>query len=126
MPLQHLIVMNFVERAATKAYDLLVATLIQRIKEKSKSHQESVEPLKLLSNDQELYLVNLIIELDRAKQAPSHVQVRKMVAKIPNLEEDNTSIGKNWIYRFLSRHPQIKGMTGKPLDTERVVEIWYF
>ncbi|KAI0995995.1 hypothetical protein K3495_g12185 [Podosphaera aphanis] len=43
-----------------------------------------------------------------------------MVAKILNLEEDNTSMGKNWGYRFLSRHPQIKGMTGKPLDKARV------
>ncbi|KAI0996858.1 hypothetical protein K3495_g11325 [Podosphaera aphanis] len=43
-----------------------------------------------------------------------------MVAKILNLEEENTSIGKNWVYRFLSRHPQIKGMTGKPLDKARV------
>ncbi|KAI1008084.1 hypothetical protein K3495_g152 [Podosphaera aphanis] len=85
------------QRAAAKAYDLPAATLIQRIKEKSKSHQESAEPLKLLCNDQELYLVNWIIELDRVKQAPSHFQVRKMVAKILNLEEDNTSTGKNWV-----------------------------
>ncbi|KAI1004624.1 hypothetical protein K3495_g3587 [Podosphaera aphanis] len=108
------------QRAAAKAYGLSAATLIQRFKEKSKSHQGSVEPLKLISNDQELYLVNWIIELDRVKQAPSHVQVRKMVAKILNLEEDNTSVGKDWVYRFLSRHPQIKGMTGKPFDKSRV------
>ncbi|KAI0999582.1 hypothetical protein K3495_g8613 [Podosphaera aphanis] len=31
-----------------------------------------------------------------------------------------TSVGKKWVYRFLSRHPQIKGMTGKPLDKAKV------
>ena len=107
-------------RAAAVAYDVPAATLIQRIKEKSKSHQEGAESLKRLTNDQELYLVNWIIELDRVKQAPSRVQVRKMVTKILNLEGDNISLGKNWVYRFLSRHPQIKGMTGKPLDKARV------
>ncbi|KAI0996722.1 hypothetical protein K3495_g11460 [Podosphaera aphanis] len=43
-----------------------------------------------------------------------------MVAKILGLQEDITFVGKNWVYRFLLRHPQIKGMTGKPLDKARV------
>ncbi|KAI0999101.1 hypothetical protein K3495_g9097 [Podosphaera aphanis] len=107
------------QRAAAKAYDLPAATLIQRIKEKSKSHQESAEPLSLISTDQELYLVNWIIELDRVRQAPSYVQVRKMVAEILSVK-DTTSVGKNWVYRILSRHPQIKGMPGKSLDKSRV------
>ncbi|KAI1004165.1 hypothetical protein K3495_g4043 [Podosphaera aphanis] len=42
-----------------------------------------------------------------------------MATKILNLE-DSTSVGKNWGYRFLSRHPQIKGMTGKLPDKARV------
>ncbi|KAI1002970.1 hypothetical protein K3495_g5235 [Podosphaera aphanis] len=43
-----------------------------------------------------------------------------MVAKILGLQEDITFVGNNWVYRFLLRHPQIKGMTGKPLDKARV------
>ena len=39
---------------------------------------------------------------------------------ITNLGEDNTFVGKHRVYRFLSRHPQIKGMTGKPLDKAKV------
>ncbi|KAI0996078.1 hypothetical protein K3495_g12103 [Podosphaera aphanis] len=43
-----------------------------------------------------------------------------MVAKILGLQEDITSVGDIWVYRFLLRHPQIKGMIGKPLDIARV------
>ncbi|KAI0994084.1 hypothetical protein K3495_g14100 [Podosphaera aphanis] len=43
-----------------------------------------------------------------------------MVAKILDLQGDNTSVGINWIRRFLSRHPQIKGMNAKPIDQARV------
>lgn len=43
-----------------------------------------------------------------------------MVAKILGLQGDNTSVGSNWLHRFISRPPQIKGMTAKPLDSARV------
>lgn len=45
-----------------------------------------------------------------------------MVIKILNLKEDNTSIGKNKAHKSLSRHPSIKGMTGKPLN-KTIVEV---
>ncbi|KAI0993129.1 hypothetical protein K3495_g15055, partial [Podosphaera aphanis] len=107
-------------RAAAVAYDVPYTTLNERIRQKRQSRVEAAEPLKLLTNDQELFLVNWIIELDRVKQAPSHVHVRKLVAKILDLQGDNTSVGINWIRRFLSRHPQIKGMNAKPINQARV------
>ncbi|KAI0998580.1 hypothetical protein K3495_g9618 [Podosphaera aphanis] len=40
-----------------------------------------------------------------------------MIAKILSSEEDKTFLGKNWvIYRFLSRHPQIKRKFSKSPD----------
>ncbi|KAI1001777.1 hypothetical protein K3495_g6422 [Podosphaera aphanis] len=108
------------QRAAATEFGIPVSTLNYRIRQKRQSHKEGAEHLKLLTSDQELYLVNWIIQLDRVKQAPSYVRVRKMVAKILGLQEDITFVGKNWVYRFLLRHPQMKGITGKPLDISRV------
>ena len=54
-------------RAAAVAYDVPYTTLNERIRQKRQSRVEAVEPLKLLTNDQALFLVNWIIELDRVK-----------------------------------------------------------
>ena len=43
-----------------------------------------------------------------------------MVAKILDLQGDKTSIGIDWIRRFLTRHPQMKGMNAKPMDQARI------
>ncbi|KAI1004041.1 hypothetical protein K3495_g4170 [Podosphaera aphanis] len=102
------------QRAAAIEFGIPVSTFNYRIRPKRQSHKEGAEHLKLLTSDQELYLVNWIIQLDRVKQALSHVQVRKMVAEIAGSQEDITFVGKNWVYRFLLRHPQIKGITGAP------------
>ncbi|KAI1007837.1 hypothetical protein K3495_g400 [Podosphaera aphanis] len=108
------------QRAAATELGIPVSTFNYRIRQKRQSQKEGAEHLKLLTSDQELYLVNWIIQLDRVKQAPSHVHVRKMVAKILGLQEDTTFVDKNWVYRFLLRHPQIEEMAGKPLDKARV------
>lgn len=39
-----------------------------------------------------------------------------MVAKIPNLVEDKTSLGKSWGYLFLSGKLQIQGTKARSFD----------
>ncbi|KAI0993429.1 hypothetical protein K3495_g14755 [Podosphaera aphanis] len=108
------------QRAAASEFDVPLSTLNSRVTEKSSPRRAAAEAQQRLSKEQEDYLVRWIIQLDRSKEAPSHIRVREMAAKILEIGGDVKPLGKRWVNKFLTRHTQVKGMIGKPLDRSRV------
>src|SRR5665213_2091485 len=81
-------------RAAAKAHDVHRSTLTRRmqgIPSKKIARQEQ----QLLSGQQEELLVNWIIDLDRTGHAPTHANIREMVALISRLSGGPDRVGEN-------------------------------
>lgn len=72
-----------------------------------------------LSEDQEKWLCNWIIEEDRQGYAPSIARVRQMVEVLLRVQGDERPLGKNWITGFKKRNPSIKTMIGRRIEDAR-------
>jgi hypothetical protein len=50
---------------------------------------------------------------------PSHARVKEMATRILRLSGDNVPLGKRWISSFLTRHPQVASIVGRPIEALR-------
>ncbi|RKF58803.1 hypothetical protein GcC1_180021 [Golovinomyces cichoracearum] len=98
------------QRTAATALNVPLYTLNNRVIEKLTIRRLGAEVLQRLSNDQEDYLVKKIIQLDHVKEAPSHIRVREIAAKLLEIGGDTKPLGKRWATEFLKRHSQVKDM----------------
>jgi transposase len=86
-------------------------TLSNRIKGRTKPRQQAHGAQQRLSPDQEAVLVTWIqLWADTARPIS--------ISRIQRIARDlaGGKVGKNWVYRFLQRHPQLK--LGKPLGLD--------
>jgi 4-hydroxybenzoate polyprenyltransferase len=107
------------ERAAARAYGVPRSTLKDRLRG-STNRIASHEFQQRLSREQEEYLADWIIELDREGNAPSHARVREMASRILRQSGDTQSLGKEWIKHFRQRNPRVNTCIGKTIDSKRI------
>jgi hypothetical protein len=105
--------------AAARAYNLDRTTLSRRIKgttKRSAAHSEQ----QALSPEQEKLLAQWILQLEDTGHAVGHAQVKEMAVQILRFSGKSHAIGKNWVTRFLQRHPEIHTKIGKKIDALRL------
>ena len=106
-------------RAIAAANDVDYSTLSRRLKGQP-SRSIARQPQQLLSNEQESLLKRWILDLESQGHAPTFNTVRELAAVISNTAGGPNKVGKNWLSRFIQRHPEITSKVGKKIDTRRV------
>jgi hypothetical protein len=106
-------------RAIATSYGVSRDTLARRARG-GLSHAQAHQTSLLLSSEQEELLVRWILDLERAGHPPNHTQIREFVALICRASGSPTNVGKNWVPRFLQRHPDIKSKVGRKIESLRI------
>lgn len=106
-------------RAAAKAYGVNRNTLTRRM-EGGLSQSEAQQPYLLLSTEQEALLVRWILDLERVGHPPNHTQIREFALLICTASGGPTSIGINWVPRFLERYPEVKTKVCRKIKSLRI------
>ena len=117
--------------AAARVYNLDRTTLSRRVKgttNRSAAHTEQ----QILSPEQESLLAQWILQLEDTGHAVGHAQVKDMAVQILRFSGKSHTVGKNWVTRFLQRHPEIHTKTGKKIDvlrlngtTSEILRAWF-
>ena len=75
---------------------------------------------QLLTIEQENSLVAWILALETEGHAPTHGTVRQMAAQIVRVSGGPEQVGRKWLSRFLTRHPELRSKIGKNIEVERI------
>ncbi|EOA81717.1 uncharacterized protein SETTUDRAFT_98903 [Exserohilum turcica Et28A] len=86
-------------RTAAKIYGVAASTLTRRHQNKTRSRAAAARPRRLLSPQQEKYLVQHIEKLSKRSTPPSQEMIKKYVANIAKRQLSNS-----WFTRFLWRN----------------------
>jgi hypothetical protein len=106
-------------RAAARAHNVNYRTLARRAQGGISKRAARVEQ-QLLSSAQEEILVQWILDLEQAGNAPNHAQLREMASLISRISGGSGILGINWVSRFLSRHPDIHTKVGAKIESLRI------
>ena len=61
-----------------------------------------------------------ILDLETQGHAPTFTTIRELVAVVSKASGGTGKVGKNWVPRFIQRHPEIHSKVGKKIDAKRV------
>lgn len=106
-------------RAAAAANDVDRVTLGRRL-HGGLSVTQSREPQQSLTNTQEILLKGWIIDLEAQGHAPTFSTVRELAIIVSKSTNGPQSIGKNWVKRFIQRHPELRSKVGRMIHTLRL------
>jgi hypothetical protein len=73
-----------------------------------------------LTKSEEDSLVLRIRDLSLRRFAPCHAEVRSMADQLLAIR-GGTSVGNNWVERFITRRPEIKTQLSRPQDYQRIL-----
>ena len=99
-------------RAAARAYDVSYTSLYRR-NQGTTSRSASISPNLKLTQTEESALIKWILSLDTRGIPPIQVLVHQMAElllaeRVQNASIEQTTLGKNWVYCFITRYPKIK------------------
>jgi len=106
-------------RAAARFHHVDPVTLQRRLRGGLSYKQQHKQQL-LLSEHQEKLLKSWIVESEAAGHPATHGYVRELVSLISRQSGGSSTIGTNWVPRFIKRHPDIKSKVGKKIEAERI------
>jgi hypothetical protein len=106
-------------RQVSRATDVARSTIQDRRAGRQPRGQEAVKHARLTRYQEEVlakYIQNTQLQYAPVNRAQLHV-VAEMLAQ---LNEPNARLGKNWLSRFLDRHPDLKTARNRGLDSKRI------
>src|ERR1700712_3062299 len=98
------------QRTATRVYKVPLATLQRRL-QGIPSQRGSRSTQRLLLECEEEQLIQWILSLEQRGFPPAIIDVKRMAQTLLTRRGSTSktrTIGKNWIYKFLSKHPALK------------------
>ncbi|KAM4066298.1 Tc5 transposase DNA-binding domain-containing protein [Hirsutella rhossiliensis] len=104
-------------RAAQK-YDIPQQSISDRLKGQV-ALADQIQPRQLLSKSQEARLVSWILRQESLGYAPSHSQIRACVEALMKQLNNERTVGRNWVSKFINRHPDIKNKRGRRQEANR-------
>jgi hypothetical protein len=110
-------------RAAARTYDVPHSTLSTRYHGIT-SHSNSRSPNYKLTQTEETALIEWILSLDTHSVPPTQILVQEMAElllreRVQNASIKQTTLGKRWVYRFVTRHPEIKSRYSRKYNYKR-------
>ena len=120
-------------RRVAKDFNVPRKTLGDRLKGRV-AHSQAHESLMHLTINEEKELVHWITTLTQRGYAPRYTTVRELAEIIRNrrvrgVNDDNIQLvnydafGKDWVPRFMSRHPQLASARRKLIEAARVKDV---
>ena len=110
-------------RATAKAYNLTESTLRRRKNGQTVTRSQARAEQQILSLYQEDMTKSWILYCEQCGFAISHAQLREFVVLLSSSAGGPTRVGRQWVSRFLSRHPEVKTKIGKKLKVLRTENI---
>ena len=120
---------------ASMQLNLNESTVHYRHKGKTKSRVDAREAQQALSKAEEQALARWVTQITRSGYPARHPTVREMAEAIrmsrhseANSDAANTNVNsyksleQQWVDRFLKRHPELKTVAGRTIDSSRVRE----
>src|SRR5215469_7883486 len=105
------------KRATALHYGLPLSTLSNRLRG-AQTRATANEKNQRLSPTQEKFLVDWIIDLDSIGFAPSPARAREMAIRILQMNNDTQPLGRDWLQKFKSRHPDIASLIRRKMDAK--------
>ncbi|KAF6527905.1 hypothetical protein HZS61_008207 [Fusarium oxysporum f. sp. conglutinans] len=93
---------------------------------------DQVQPNRHLSRNQEANLASWILRQESLGYAPSHGQIRACVVALLKQQNKKQELGRNWVAKFIKRHPKLKTKPGRRQEANRFNSFtpkavhWYF
>ncbi|KAF6786836.1 hypothetical protein CSOJ01_15337 [Colletotrichum sojae] len=109
-------------RQAGRDWGIPYATLSDRLKGAG-TRNEAKEMYQRLSPEDEKALVGWITVQGQLGWAPTHQQVRNLASRIVVSSGDTRPLGRKWMEGFLRRHPSIRSLKARSIDSKRVKEV---
>ncbi|KAM5510097.1 transposase [Fusarium oxysporum f. sp. phaseoli] len=97
------------------------STLRGRKKGSTNARDAQIEHQKL-SQEQEKFLVNWILNEEEAGRAPTKKNIQGFGQLILKHDNQAVMVGNHWVNRFISRHEDIKMKLSRPVDAVRTRE----
>ena len=122
---------SFSQYCVAQKYGIPQQTISDRLNGKT-AMADQVQPHRLLSKNQETKLVFWILRQESLGYAPSHTQIRACVEALMEQQNKKQKIGRNWVTKFIRRHPEIKTKPGRRQEAKRFNSFtpkavhWYF
>jgi hypothetical protein len=108
-------------RRAAKVFNV-PRTTMRRRKKGIKPQEEAQLNNRLLSPIEEEELLRWILAMERRGFPPYVIDVKRLAERLIQRRGDTrrpTSIGKQWVYRLLTRHPAVKTRLTRKKDSQR-------
>jgi hypothetical protein len=119
-------------KAAATMYAVDRRTLGRRLDDRSRSRAQVAAEQQLLSATQERLLVQWILYEEARGLPPTRAGLHNMVTFLVRFTNQAQHVGKNWVDRFLTRHPEVCSKVGTKLDIARyegtqldVISTWF-
>ena len=106
------------QRAASLAFDIPETTLRRRIRGVISSPQKTANCQKL-SDTEESTLLAWILHMNK-RGLPLHLPIARRLAQLlVSARLPSTTIGENWVNRYVKRHPELKSKYTRKYDYQR-------
>ncbi len=104
--------------AAAKAFDVPRNTLLRRLAGvPPKRGSDAIN--RVLTQNEEDSLLKWIHSMDRRGMPPRQDVIRQMAMLLLAERSADVTLGKNWVYKFISRHQSIKSVYNRKYDYQR-------
>ncbi len=109
-------------RKAADYYDVPNSTVAHR-RAGRPSVAETDRISQRLSKQEEKVLIQYIRDLQRQHLCPNYAQIRRMVVKLLQSKGDKIRLGKHYVQRLISRHPELKTRRNRQMDVKRLMAL---
>jgi hypothetical protein len=106
-------------RAVARHYNLDHTTLLRRLRGGVSNHQKAKQQA-LLSEEQERLLKASILEAEAHGHPMTSPFIHELAEQISTRSGGPTTVGQNWVSRFVKRHLDIQSKQGRKIDTRRI------
>jgi hypothetical protein len=106
------------QNKAAQKWGVPQTTLSDRLGDRGAA-RDQYQPGQLLSKNQESNLVSWILRQESLGYAPSHSQIRGCVEALLRQQGSEQKLGRNWVAKFVKRHPELGLKTGRRQEANR-------
>jgi hypothetical protein len=123
-------------RAAAKPYGASRTTLTRR-SHGTPSRSDFTSPNRKLTPTEESVLVEWILSMDSRGMPPTKALVQQMAEillaeRVQDASSIKAQVGQQWVYRFITRHPELKSRYNRKYDYQRakcedpeIIQAWF-
>lgn len=106
------------QNKASQKWGVPQTTLSDRLGDRGAA-RDQYQPGQFLSKNQESNLVSWILRQESLGYAPSHSQIRGCVEALLRQQGSEQKLGRNWVAKFVKRHPELGLKTGRRQEANR-------